>query len=159
MWCKNISRNIDRTRTSTTHAKCYTCLWAYTWCSYIKRGQLNLVGNTACMEQNASAIAKSCFHQIRNIGRIRSYITVDACKTLVCSLVASRMDYGNASMYGVNASIVSKLQRVQNTTARLVTRKKKYEYITPTLVALHWLPFKFDVSINCYCTHSNPCMD
>ena len=45
-------------------------------------------------------------------------------------------------MYGVNASIVSKLQRVQNTAARLVTRKKKYEHITPTLVALHWLPFK-----------------
>jgi hypothetical protein len=47
--------------------------------------------------------------------------------------------YGNALMYGVNASIVSKLQRVQNTAARLVTRKKKYEHITLTLVALHWL--------------------
>ena len=46
-------------------------------------------------------------------------------------------------MYGVNASIVSKLQRVQNTAARLVTRKKKYEHITPTIVALHWLAFKF----------------
>jgi hypothetical protein len=46
-------------------------------------------------------------------------------------------------MYGVNASIVSKLQHVQNTAAKLVTRKKKYEHITPTLVALHWLPFKF----------------
>ena len=96
---------------------------------------------TLSMEQHASAITKSCFHQIRNIGRIRSYITVDACKTLVCSLVTSRMDYGNALMYSVNASIVSKLQRVQNTAARLVTRKKKYEHIT--LVALHWLPFKF----------------
>ena len=69
------------------------------------------------------------------------------------------MDYGNALMYGVNASIVSKLQRVQNTAARLVTRKKKYEHIIPTLVALHWIPFKFDASINCYCTHSKPCMD
>jgi hypothetical protein len=53
------------------------------------------------------------------------------------------MDYGNALMYDVNASIVSKLQRVQNTAARIVTRKKKYEHITPTLVALRWLPFKF----------------
>ena len=46
-------------------------------------------------------------------------------------------------MYGVNASIVSKLQRFQNTAARLVARKKKYEHITPTIVALHWLAFKF----------------
>jgi hypothetical protein len=48
---------------------------------------------TLSMEQHASAITKSCFHQIRNIEKIRSYITVDAYKTLVCSLVASRMDY------------------------------------------------------------------
>ena len=95
------------------------------------------------MEQNACAITKSCFHQIRNIGRIRSYITENAFKALVCFLVASRMDYGNALMHGVNASIVSKPQRVQNTAARLIIRKKKYEHITPTLVALHWLPFKF----------------
>jgi hypothetical protein len=53
------------------------------------------------------------------------------------------MDYGNALMYSVNALIVSKFQRVQNTAARLVTRKKKYEHITPTIVALHWLAFKF----------------
>ena len=106
------------------------------------------------MEQHASAITKSCFHQIRNIGRIRSYITVDTCKTLVCSLVTSRMDYGNALMYGVNASIVSKLQHVQNTAARLVTRKKKYEHITPTGYHLN-----SDASINCYCTHSKPCMN
>jgi hypothetical protein len=45
--------------------------------------------------------------------------------------------------YGVNASIVSKLQRVHNTAAKLVTHKKKYEHITPTIVALHWLAFKF----------------
>jgi hypothetical protein len=35
------------------------------------------------MEQNACAITKSCFHQIRNIGRIRSYITENAFKALV----------------------------------------------------------------------------
>jgi hypothetical protein len=56
--------------------------------------------------------------------------------------LAKRFFY-NSLMYGVNASIVSKLQHVQNTAARLVTREKKYEHITPTLVALHWLPFKF----------------
>jgi hypothetical protein len=70
---------------------------------------------TLSMEQHASAITKSCFH--RNIEKIRSYITVDACKTLVCSLVASRVDYGNALMYGVNASIVSKHLRLQRLAA------------------------------------------
>jgi hypothetical protein len=44
------------------------------------------------MEQYIAAVSKSCFNRIRNIGRIRSYITDSACKTLVCSLNTSRLD-------------------------------------------------------------------
>ncbi|CAC5397324.1 unnamed protein product [Mytilus coruscus] len=95
------------------------------------------------MQQQINAITKSCFHQICNLRRIRSHITEDACKTLVFSLVTSRLDYGNALIYGVNASSLSELQRVQKTAARLVTRKKKFEHLTSTLMSLHWLPFKF----------------
>lgn len=76
------------------------------------------------MEHQASSISKACFYQIRNIGRIRTHITENACKTLVCSLVTSRLDYGNALLHGVNSSIITKLQRVQNTAARLITRKR-----------------------------------
>ena len=78
---------------------------------------------TLTMEKQVSSVSKSCFLQIRNIGRIRSYITDDACKTLVNSLVISRLDYGNALLYGVNANILSQLQRIQNTAARLISRK------------------------------------
>ena len=95
------------------------------------------------MEQQASAITRSCFQQIRNIGRIRSLISVDACRTLVSSLVISRLDYGNALLYGTNNNIISKLQRVQNTAARLITRKRKYDSITPVLISLHWLPVHY----------------
>ncbi len=34
----------------------------------------------------------------------------------------------------------AQLQRVQNTAARLVTRTRKREHITPVLMQLHWLP-------------------
>lgn len=95
------------------------------------------------MEHQASSISKACFYQIRNIGRIRTHITENACKTLVCSLVTSRLDYGNALLHGVNSSIITKLQRVQNTAARLITRKKKHEHITPVLMSLHWLPIQY----------------
>ena len=76
----------------------------------------------------ASVITKSCYLQIRNIARIQSYTTEDACKTLVCSHVASRLDHGNALLYGVNTNRISKLQRVQNTAARLITRSKKHDH-------------------------------
>ena len=98
---------------------------------------------TMSMEHQASAISKACFYQIRNIGRIRSLISVDACKTLVRSLITSRLDYGNALLYGTNTNVISKLQRVQNTAARLITRKRKYDSITPILISLHWLPVQY----------------
>ena len=36
--------------------------------------------------------------------------------------------------------VSDKLQRVQNSAARLVTRAKKNDHITPILQRLHWLP-------------------
>jgi hypothetical protein len=41
---------------------------------------------TLCMQKQASAIANSCYFQIRNIERNRSYTSEDAFKTLVCCL-------------------------------------------------------------------------
>ena len=37
---------------------------------------------------------------------------------------------------------LQKLQRVQNTAARLVVRSRKYDHISPVLRDLHWLPVK-----------------
>ena len=76
---------------------------------------------TLSMNQQVSSVSKSCFHQIRNIGRIRPYITENACKTLICSLVTSRLDYGNALLYELPASVIQRLQRIQNTSAGVVT--------------------------------------
>ncbi|CAC5398574.1 unnamed protein product [Mytilus coruscus] len=95
-------------------------------------------------EKQVNAVTKSCYFQIRNIGRIRKYITDAAFKTLVCSFVASRLDYGNALLNEVNVSLVNKLQRVQNTAARLVTRSKK-QHTTPVLVSLHWIPVQYRI--------------
>ncbi|CAC5357980.1 unnamed protein product [Mytilus coruscus] len=66
---------------------------------------------TISMEHQASAITKACFYRIRNIGRIRSLISVEACKTIVCSLVTSRLDYGNAWLYGTNTNIITNAEK------------------------------------------------
>ena len=81
--------------------------------------------------------AKSCYHQIRNIGQIRSSITNNACKTLVHALVTARLDYRNALLYGLPQTT---RQRLQNCAGRLVCRTRKYDHITPVLQHLHWLP-------------------
>ena len=39
--------------------------------------------------------------------------------------------------------MISKLQRVQNTAASIVTRTAGHNHITPVLKKLHWLPVKY----------------
>ncbi|CAC5417930.1 unnamed protein product [Mytilus coruscus] len=96
------------------------------------------------MERQVSSIVKSGHFHISNIGRIRSFITKTACKTLVNSLVTSRLDYGNILLIGINKTTMNRLQKVQNTAARLITRTRKHEHITPILANLHWLPVHTD---------------
>ena len=43
---------------------------------------------------------------------------------------------------GITETSLAKLQRVQNMAARLVTRARKRDHITPILRALHWLPVR-----------------
>jgi len=88
-------------------------------------------------------ICKYCYYQIRNIGLIRKYINDETCKTLIQILIISRLDYGNALLYNIPLSLANRLQRVQNCAARLVTRTRKREHITPVLFQLHWPPVRF----------------
>jgi len=82
------------------------------------------------MERQVNAISKAaCYYQIRNIG----YITLDACKTLAHALITSRLDYGNAPLYGLPSTLMTRLQKVQNVSARLVTRTHEIEYIIQVL--------------------------
>ena len=94
------------------------------------------------MEAQVAQTAKSCYYQLRNIGQIRSSITEGACRTLVHALVTSRLDYGNGLLYGIPQATLQRLQRIQNCAARLITRTRKYEHITPVLRLLHWLPIR-----------------
>ena len=92
------------------------------------------------MEQHVNSISRSCYMQIRQIGQIRKYLTVDATKSLINSHVTSRLDYCNSLLSGSSKSILDKLQRVQNTAARVITKTSRYSHITPVLRELHWLP-------------------
>ena len=51
-----------------------------------------------------------------------------------------RDSYGNALLYGINKQLTNKLQRIQITAARIITRTRKHDRITPVLINLHWLP-------------------
>ena len=85
---------------------------------------------------------KKSFFLISKIGKIRKFLTVESCKVLVNSLVISQLDYCNAVYYGMPSYLILRLQKFQNTAARLISCTHKYDHITPVLIELHWLPIE-----------------
>ncbi len=73
-------------------------------------------------------------------------LSVSDAEKLVHAFMTSRLDYCNALLGGCPASSINKLQIVQNAAARVLTRSRKYDHITPILQSLHWLPIKFRIS-------------
>ena len=80
--------------------------------------------------------------QLRNISHIRRFLTTDVCTTLTCSLIMSRLDYCNSLLHGISSALLSKLQKVQNNAARVITHTERHCHITPILKALYWLPIE-----------------
>ena len=86
---------------------------------------------------------KACFLQMRDLRRIRKYLTSEVAVLAANALVSSRLDYCNSLFRGLSGFNQHKLQSIQNTLARIVTNHRKYAHVTPILQKLHWLPVKY----------------
>ncbi|KAI5620958.1 hypothetical protein C0J50_19451, partial [Silurus asotus] len=87
-------------------------------------------------------ITRIAFLHLRNIAKIRNMMTLQDAEKLVHAFVTSRLDYCNALLSGCVSKCINKLQLVQNAAARVLTRSRKYDHISPVLFSLHWLPIK-----------------
>ena len=94
------------------------------------------------LEDQINHTVRTCNYHLRNIAFIRKYLDKKALKTLVSNHILSRLDYCNALYYALPKTTQRKLQRVQNSAARLITSVRQRERITPALIELHWLPIK-----------------
>ena len=101
--------------------------------------------NTMSMVPHVNSVCKSAFYHLRNIARIRKFLTSKSAETLVHAFVSSKIDYCNSLLYGIPKYILQKLQYVQNAAARLITLSRKHDHITPHLMHLHWLPVEYRV--------------
>lgn len=94
------------------------------------------------MEAHINSLCKLSFLELRRISHIRPFLTDEATKSLVSSFVLSRIDYCNSLFVGISSNLLNRVQRVQNSAARLILKKRKYDHATPMLKHLHWLPIR-----------------
>ena len=96
-------------------------------------------------------LCKSCFYHIRAIRHIRSALTKNMSQTLACSLVSSRLDYANSVFVGLSDLELTRLQRIQNSLARVVLRVPLRTSSSVLLHQLHWLPVAFRIKFKLAC--------
>ena len=87
-------------------------------------------------------VMSQSYKMISNIGSIRKYLTVSDIRYLVQSSIMSRLDFHNALLYGIPDYEIMKLQKVQNSCARLIYGRKKFDHVSDLFTELHWLPVK-----------------
>ena len=98
------------------------------------------------IEELIDSICKSAYFHIRNISKIKKYLSRDCLEIIIHAFIFSKLDYCNSLLIGTPKCILQKLQRVQNTAARLLTNIKlsAQYYSTPViLINLHWLPIQY----------------
>jgi hypothetical protein len=98
-----------------------------------------VLDSTLLLKQHIRNICRAASFGVYKIGKIRKYLDNSATERLVHAFVTSRLDCNNSLLYGIPASHMMPLQRVQNAAARLVTLTKRREHISPILRQLHWL--------------------
>lgn len=90
-------------------------------------------------------ISRTAFFHLRNIAKIRPILSQSDAEKLVHAFVTSRLDYCNSLLSGCPSKSLKTLQLVQNAAARVLTRTRRRDHITPVLASLHWLPIKYRI--------------
>jgi len=67
-----------------------------------------------------------CFGALRQLRHLPRYVTNDCFRSLVVSLVHSRLDYGNFMFVGLPAYLQRRLQAVLNAAARLCSLRPRH---------------------------------
>ena len=94
------------------------------------------------LRSQVNTLCQKASFALRRLRKVRRFLNKSSTEILVHAFISSILDNCNSLLAGINDRDIAKLQRIQNSAARLVSLCNKYEHITPTLQNLHWLPIK-----------------
>ena len=91
------------------------------------------------MKTHIKKLLQMSFALLSKIRSIKNYLNQESLETLVSALILRRIDYGNIVLMGLPKLQTQKIQFIIKTTARLISRARKFDHITRFLKDLHWL--------------------
>ena len=75
------------------------------------------------LTDHVNKICVSCQYHLRNIAKIRKYLSEDTSQILVHAFISSKLD--NSLLYGLPKHPLNRLRLIQNTAARIVALSKR----------------------------------
>ena len=100
-------------------------------------------GNT--FSNHITNTCRACYYHLKDLRRIRKYLSMETAALLANSMISSRLDYCNSLLYGISKYNVAKLQKIQNALCRIVFRLDRTSHVIPFLQKLHWLPITYRI--------------
>ncbi|KAL0148215.1 hypothetical protein M9458_056447 [Cirrhinus mrigala] len=122
----------------------YLDAWGHTTKNQVRNLGVILESDLS-FSSHVKAVTKSAYYHLKNIARIRCFVSSQDLEKLVHAFITSRVDYCNGLLTGLPKKTIRQLQLIQNAAARILTRTRKSEHITPVLRSLHWLPVIFRI--------------
>ncbi len=71
---------------------------------------------------HVKAVTKSAYYHLKNIARIRCFVSSQDLEKLIHAFITSRVDYCNGLLTGLPKKTIRQLQLIQNAAARILTR-------------------------------------
>ena len=93
------------------------------------------------LKSHISSVCRSSFLQIRQLRQIRSSLDTNSAVLLANAIVQTKIEYCNSLLYGIPDYSIIRLQRVQNSLARVLCKSTRFHsHSSDLLKRLHWLP-------------------
>ena len=90
-------------------------------------------------KEQIKQLKSSCYLKLRDLAKMKSFLTTKQMNTLVQAVIISCLDYCNSLYYGCSNAVMTQLQNIQNRACRLVFGLKKKDSVQDKLKELHWL--------------------
>ena len=101
-----------------------------------------ILDTSLTFNDHVTATVASCMLRLCQINRVKHCFDNRTLVFVINTLVFSKLYYCSSVWSNTSQSNIAKLQAVQNFACKIVSGAPKYDYVTPILRQLKWLPFK-----------------
>ena len=83
------------------------------------------------LKSHVRNVTKIAFNHLRNIAKLRLFLSQADTERLTHAFITSRLDYCTALLSGLPKKAIGQLQNIQNAAARVLTKTRRRAHISP----------------------------